>query len=111
MRVGVAGQFGVQEVGGSNPPAPTSFRKEPFGETVEGLSRCGDKSCAVEPVVQTDHFEDSRFWSGTHSRRFILETREQRLELLASWFKLGADSVLVQPVVPSSDHCHGLTRT
>ena len=29
---------------GSNPVAPTFFRKKPFGEDVEGLRRCWDKS-------------------------------------------------------------------
>jgi hypothetical protein len=33
---------------GSNPVAPTFFRKKPFGENVEGLSHCGDKSYANE---------------------------------------------------------------
>ena len=31
-------------------------------------------------------------------RRFVLETHQQRFQLPASWFKLGADGVLVQPV-------------
>src|SRR6266446_86288 len=44
---------------GSNPLAPTIFQNEPFGEHVEGLSHFRDKSCAVEPAVQTDDFEDS----------------------------------------------------
>jgi hypothetical protein len=44
---------------GSNPVAPTFFRKKPFGENVEGRSHCGDKSCAVERAVQTRDFEDS----------------------------------------------------
>jgi hypothetical protein len=39
--------------------APTSFRKKPFGENVEGRSHGGDKSCAVERAVQTHDFEDS----------------------------------------------------
>jgi hypothetical protein len=43
----------------SNPVAPTVFRKKPFGENVEGLSHFRDESCAVEPAVQTDDFEDS----------------------------------------------------
>jgi hypothetical protein len=48
--------LGVQEVRGSNPLAPIFFRDKPFGEYVEGLSRCGDKSCAVERAVPTHDF-------------------------------------------------------
>ena len=33
-------------------------RSRPFGEPVEGLSRCVDESCAVESEVQTDEVED-----------------------------------------------------
>ena len=39
--------------------APTFFRNEPFGENVEGLSHCGDESCAVEPAVQKHDFKHS----------------------------------------------------
>ena len=49
------------EVAGSNPVAPTIFRNEPFGQQVEGLSHCGDKSCVFERKVQTGDFEDSTF--------------------------------------------------
>ena len=31
----------------------------PFGESVEGLSHCGDESCAFEPAVQKYDFQDS----------------------------------------------------
>ena len=34
-------------------------RKKPFGQNVEGLSNCGDESCAVERAVQKHDFEDS----------------------------------------------------
>lgn len=44
---------------GSNPVAPTFFRNEPFGENVEGLSHCGDKSYVVEHAVQKHGFEDA----------------------------------------------------
>jgi hypothetical protein len=36
----------------SNPVAPTFFRNEPFGENVEGLSYCGDKSCSSQIVFK-----------------------------------------------------------
>jgi|SRR5579871_2118589 len=49
----------LQEVAGSNPVAPTFFRKKPFGKNVEGLSYFRDGSCAVEVAVQTHDFEDS----------------------------------------------------
>jgi hypothetical protein len=49
----------VREVVGSNPAAPTFFRKKPFGKNVEGLSYFRDKSCAIEDAVQTHDFEDS----------------------------------------------------
>jgi len=32
--------------------APTIFRNEPFGENVEGLSHCGDKSCGSQIVFK-----------------------------------------------------------
>jgi hypothetical protein len=48
-----------QEKFNSRSVAPTFFRNEPYGENVEGLSYCGDKSCAVERAVQTHDFEDS----------------------------------------------------
>ena len=51
----LASAFGV----GSNPVAPTFFRKKPFGKNVEGLSYFRDKSCAIEGAVQTHDFEDS----------------------------------------------------
>jgi hypothetical protein len=51
--------FGDQEDASSNPVAPTFFRNEPFGENVKGLSHFSDETCAVEPAVQTDDFEDS----------------------------------------------------
>jgi hypothetical protein len=41
---------GVQEVAGSNPVAPTVFRKKPFGENVEGLSYFRRESCAPRIV-------------------------------------------------------------
>lgn len=37
----IARLLGVQEVGGSNPLAPTSLNKEPFGREVIGLSFFG----------------------------------------------------------------------
>jgi hypothetical protein len=37
-----------QEVAGSNPVAPTVFRKKPFGEHVEGLSHYGNEYCAID---------------------------------------------------------------
>ena len=40
---------------------PDFIDKKPFGENVEGLSHCGDKSYVVETAVQTDDFEDSTF--------------------------------------------------
>ena len=48
-----------QEAAGSNPVAPTFFRKKPFGQNVEGLSYFRDESYAVERAVQTHDFEDS----------------------------------------------------
>src|SRR5437660_8584391 len=48
-----------REVGGSNPLAPTFFRKKPFGENVEGLSHFRDERCAVERAGQTEDFRDS----------------------------------------------------
>ena len=38
------------EVGGSSPLTPTSLDEKPFGGNAEGLSHCGDESCAVEGV-------------------------------------------------------------
>jgi hypothetical protein len=32
---------------------------KPFDEHVEGLSRCKRGTCAIQPAVQTDDFEDS----------------------------------------------------
>jgi len=52
--------------------APTVFRKKPFGENVEGLSHFRDKSCAVEPAVQTGDFEDSTVCIVTSGATFIL---------------------------------------
>jgi hypothetical protein len=37
-----------REVGGSNPLAPTFFRKKPFGENVEGLSHFRDGTCGFK---------------------------------------------------------------
>jgi hypothetical protein len=34
------------------------LRNKPFGERVEGLSHCEDKTCAIEAAVPTDDFED-----------------------------------------------------
>jgi hypothetical protein len=51
---------------------PTFFRKKPFGENVEGLSHFMDKSCAVEPAVQTDDFEDSTLCIVISGAAFIL---------------------------------------
>jgi hypothetical protein len=48
----------VQEVGGSNPPAPTFLQIEPFGENVEGLSLCGDEVYVAQTAVQTNRVED-----------------------------------------------------
>src|SRR5579871_672015 len=48
-----------RKVAGSNPVAPTFCREKPFGENVEGLSHCGDKSYAFEAAVQKDDFEDT----------------------------------------------------
>jgi hypothetical protein len=51
---------------------PTVFLDKPFGQNVEGLSYFRDESCAVEPAVQTEDFEDStamnRFFRLTVSR-------------------------------------------
>ena len=45
-----------QEVGGSNPLAPTIFRKKPFGEYVEGPSRCPATICDyVFPFKREDN--------------------------------------------------------
>jgi hypothetical protein len=44
---------------GSNLVAPTIFRNKPFGQQVEGLSHCGDETCAFERAVQTEDFEDA----------------------------------------------------
>ena len=60
-----------REVGGSNPLAPTFLRNEPFGENVEGLSHCGDKSCVVERVVQTHDFDDSTLRIAISGKPFL----------------------------------------
>jgi hypothetical protein len=61
----------VQEVAGSNPVAPTIFLKKPFGQQAEGLSHCGDKTCAVERAVQTEDFEDSTFCVVVSGKPFL----------------------------------------
>jgi hypothetical protein len=48
----------TQEVVGSNPVAPTSFRDTPFGEHVGGLSHFRDKNYVVEAAVQKQGFKD-----------------------------------------------------
>src|SRR5208283_512889 len=52
-------ETGNRKLRGSNPFAPTVFREKPFGENVEGLSHCGDKSYAIETGVQKHDFEQS----------------------------------------------------
>lgn len=46
----IARLLGVQEVGGSNPLAPTLFNEEPFGREVEGLFVFYHSSFFVETV-------------------------------------------------------------
>jgi hypothetical protein len=41
---------------GSIPAASTLWNRKPFGQNVEGLSHCGDKSCVNELAVQTGDF-------------------------------------------------------
>ena len=43
---------------------PTFFRNEPFGEHVEGLSRCGDKGYAIETAVQSRDAEEASMAGG-----------------------------------------------
>ena len=52
---------GGVEVAGSNPVSPTIFQTKPFGQQVEGLSHCRDKTYVIESPVQTDDFKDSTF--------------------------------------------------
>jgi hypothetical protein len=39
------------------PVTPMIFQNNPFGENVEGLSYCGNKSCVIESAVQKDDFQ------------------------------------------------------
>ena len=48
-----------EKVGGSNPLTPTFREIKPFDEHVEGLSHCGEMTCAVEAAVRTDGVEDA----------------------------------------------------
>jgi hypothetical protein len=54
---GVHRLLGVQEVEGSNPFAPTIFRKKPFGENVEGLFAWNQ---AIPPPAS--EFNQRRLW-------------------------------------------------
>jgi hypothetical protein len=68
-----------------NPVAATVFRKKPFGENVEGLVHFRDKSCDVEPAVQTDYFEDSTFRIVISGATFILTNLSKMI-----YFRYGA---------------------
>jgi len=46
---------------GSNPVVPNRLDKKPFDENVEGLSYCGDKSCAVESAERHSRFSAITF--------------------------------------------------
>jgi hypothetical protein len=48
----VAESLRDQEVGGSNPLAPTVVQKKPFGENVEGLFHYRDGSCSFKIVFK-----------------------------------------------------------
>ncbi|MFO0825382.1 MAG: hypothetical protein U0792_20065 [Gemmataceae bacterium] len=61
----------MQEVVGSNPAGPTIYLEEPFGQLVEGLSHCGDKTYADELPVQTEDFEDSAFGGMIRRKPFL----------------------------------------
>jgi len=54
---------GVYEVGGSNPPAPTTLDKKPFDENAKGLSHCGQETYAIHGKVQTDDFNEMLFYA------------------------------------------------
>ena len=47
-----------QEVGGSNPLAPTILDFGPFGKNVEGLSLCQTKTYVAQGTVQTNAIQD-----------------------------------------------------
>ena len=64
---------GGQEVAGSNPVAPIIRGNGPFGEDVEGLSYCGDKTYAFEPKVQTDDFEQLTFCLRISTKPFLFQ--------------------------------------
>jgi len=65
-----------QEVAGSNPVTPTLLRDEPSGQQVEGLSHCGDESCAVGAEVPTDYI--AYVTLGWHPAGSALNSRETR---------------------------------
>jgi hypothetical protein len=76
---------------GSNPAAPTLFQKKPFSENVEGLSHCGDESCAIETLVQKHDFEHSPLLEGISGKpllpwclRSINNFRRHQLFLLSN---------------------------
>jgi hypothetical protein len=62
----------------SNPVAPTIPRNKPFGEHVEGLSVCGDKSCDIEAKVQLSREKQTVIF-GKSCKHF--------LPLKIAWFK------------------------
>ena len=48
----IPGPNAGQEKFNSRPVVPTIFRKKPFGENVEGVSRCGDQELQFDERVQ-----------------------------------------------------------